>query len=225
MEKIESNLTVVLPTLNEEQTIGLVIDEIRSLPIKCQILVMDGHSTDETYNIAFSKNVLIVADTTKGKGDAIRRGFDLVKSPYMVMMDSDYTYPADAVLAAYKLLTAGYDAVVGFRHWKIKGSMTSTNSFGNKVLSLEASLLYGKRIKDVCSGLWGFRKEVLDKFCLRSKGFTLEAELFTKVVKYKCKLAQIPILYRPRPFGSTTKLKISDGFKIGWFLLEEKWRQ
>lgn len=225
MEKIESNLTIILPTLNEEQTIGSVIDEIRSLPVRCNILVVDGNSTDDTYNVAFHRNVMIVTEPTKGKGIAVRKGFQLASSSYVIMMDSDFTYPADVILATYKLLVAGYDAVVGFREWKIKGSMTSTNSFGNKVLSLLASILYGKRIKDVCSGMWGFRKEALDRFQLRSNGFTLEAELFIESMRQGCRMAQIPILYRARPHGSKAKLRVNDGFKIGWFLIEKKWMQ
>jgi dolichol-phosphate mannosyltransferase len=224
MENTESNLTIVLPTLNEEQTIGLVIDEIRSLPVLCDILVVDS-STDNTPNIALRKGVKVIRLSPLGKGYAMRIGFKEVSSPYVVMMDADLTYPADIITATLKLLMAGYDAVVGYRSWKQKDSMTSTNSFGNKVLSLLASILYRRRVKDVCSGMWSFRKEALDKFNLRSSGFTLEAELFTEVVRHKCKLAQIPILYRARPQGSKAKLKVSDGFKIGWFLIKSRWMQ
>ena len=85
-------------------------------------------------------------------------------------------------------------------------------------------MLYKKRIKDVCCGLWGFRKETLDKFYPRSEGFTLEAELFIEVIKHKCRMIQIPINYRSRQDGSKTKLKVWDGFKIGWFLIKRRFK-
>lgn len=219
-----SNLTVVLPAYNEEKSIGMVIDEIRSLPVQVDILVVDNASIDETYNIAVYKKVKVITEPFKGKGNTIRGGFGLVKTPYVVMMNSDYTYPAKYIMMVYGLLSVGYDAIVGYREGREQGSMSLLNSFGNKMLSLLASILYRKRVLDVCCGLWGFRKDILDKFYLDSKGFTLEAELFTQVVKHKCKMAQVPIGYRSRPQGSRAKLKVWDGFKIGWFLIKSRFK-
>ena len=220
--EMESSLTVILPTLNEEQTIGLVIDEIRSLPVRCDILVVDS-STDDTSDIATKKGVRVIRAFPLGKGHAMRIGFGEVATPYIIMMDSDFTYPAIYILPILKKLMGGYDAVVTYRKWKVSGSMTFTNAFGNKVLSKLASRLYGIEVRDVCSGMWGFRKEALDKFTLKSKGFTLEAELFSNMAEYK--LGQEPIVYRCRPYGSKAKLKVWDGFKIGWFLIKKKWKQ
>ena len=217
-----NELTVILPAYNEEKAIGKVIDEIRSLPVKCDILVVDNLSTDDTYNITFYKEVKVVVEPLKGKGNAIRTGFKLVKTPYVVMMNSDYTYPVKYIPFFYELLSKGYDVVVGYRYWRAKDSMSLANSFGNKALSLLASILYRKRIKDVCTGLWGFRREVLDKFKIESTGFTLEAELFTEVVKHECNLTQTPICYWSRQDGSKAKLRIWDGFKIGWFLIKRR---
>ena len=68
--------------------------------------------------------------------------------------------------------------------------------------------------------MWGFKTSILKSFDIQSKGFTLEAELFTNCVKGKYKLEQIPIGYRKRLDGSYAKLKIRDGFKIAWFLIK-----
>jgi len=219
------SLTVVLPAYKEEKTIGRVIDEIRSLPIKCDILVVYTPSPDNTYNAASCKGVEVAIQTERGKGNAIRFGFGLVKTPYVVMMDSDYTYPAGwIILIDLALRYYGYDIVICERKWRSPGSMPTLNLLGNKGLSILASLLFRKRVRDLCSGMWGFRKEVLDKFNLVSKGFTLEADLFVNAVRNKCSIAQIPSFYRPRPDGDKPKLKLSDGFKIGWFLIEGRFR-
>lgn len=225
MDKKEvSELTVILPSYNEEKAIGKVIDEIRSLPVKCDILVVDNNSTDDTYNIALYKEAKVVTAELQGKGNAMKKGFKLVNSPYVVMMNSDYTYPVGYIPLFYQLLSKEYDVVVGYRYWKQSNSMSLANFLGNKILSQLASVLYRKRIKDVCTGLWGFRKEVLNKFEIQSEGFTLEAELFTEVVRHECNLVQIPISYRARQDGSKAKLRIWDGFKIGWFLIKKRWK-
>lgn len=220
-----SNLTIVLPAYNEEASLGSVIDEIRALPMECDILVVDGNSQDDTYNVAVHKDVKVVTEPLRGKGQAIRKGFGLVSTPYIIMMDSDGTYPAEYIPETLHSLEMGNEVVIGHRRWKSKGSMSLINSLGNKFLSILASTLYGTKVKDVCSGLWGFRKDTLDKFHLSSNGFTLEAELFTKVVKHECQLDQIPIVYRPRFGGSNSKLRLSDGFRITWFLVKNRWKK
>ena len=220
------DLTVVLPAYNEEESLGLVIDEIKALPVQCHILVIDNNSTDDTYNVAISKGVKVVTEELLGKGNAMRKGFELASTPYVIMMNSDYTYPADNIIGIRALL-AEYDVVIGYRYVKEDGSMSLINSVGNKMLSLLASALYGIRVHDVCTGLWGFKKGTLDRIIPESEGFTLEAELFVRVAEFgdTCKLIQIPTSYRSRLNGSKAKLKVWDGFKIGWFLIKNRWRQ
>lgn len=161
-----------------------------------------------------------------GKGVAVRHAIrKLHKSidyKYLIMIDGDYTYPAFYIPYIVRCLHGGNDVVMGYRKDIEDGAMSPVNRSGNKMLSLLASILYGKRVYDVCTGMWGFRKEVIDKFKLTSKGFTFEADLFTNAVANKCRIKQIPINYRARPSGSTAKLKVSDGFKIGWFLLKKR---
>lgn len=220
-----NELTIILPAYNEEQAIGLVIDEIRSLPVHCNILVVDNGSTDSTSKVALSKKVRVVGELKKGKGNAMRTGFGLVDTPFVVMVNSDYTYPLEYIQTIYGLLKKGYyDVVIGCRQLKEKGSMSSANTLGNFLLSTLASTLYGHRIYDICSGMWGFRKEALEKFEITSTGFTLEADLFVNSLRSRCKVFQIPIGYRPRLNGSKPKLKIHDGLKIGWFLIKKRWK-
>jgi len=221
---MNNEVTVVLPAYNEEESIGGVIDEILALPVKCDILVVDNGSTDETYNIATYKDVKVITEPEKGKGSAIRKGFKLAKTPYVVMMNSDYTYPAVYIEdLLWRMKELEFDVVMGERLEKERNSMSPINSFGNKLLSYLASFLYGRSVSDVCTGLWGFRKTALDKFNLTSGGFTLEADLFVNSVRNDCLIDYLPISYRPRINGSKAKLRIKDGFKIGWFLVKNKW--
>lgn len=216
-----TDITVILPALNEEKSIGLVIDEIRSLPVRCNILVVDNGSTDGTQKVIRSKYVDVVYQSERGKGNAVRMGLRLIDTPYTIMMDSDYTYPARHIPRIVELLGGKYDVVMGYRDMS---SMFKLNRIANRALSKYASVLYNVRVLDLCTGMWGFRTETLKSFNLISKGFTLEADLFVNSLRHSRKMAQVPIGYRPRLDGSRAKIKVWDGARIGWFLLRHRWR-
>ena len=216
-------VTILLPAYNEEETIGRVIDEVREVMPYCQILVAYTPSSDETENIVVWKKVPMITVPSRGKGTAVDRGLKFIKTDYIIMLNSDFTYPAQYLAAIYQVLTKlGADVVLGYRAIKEKDSMSPLNSLGNWALSLLASVLYRKRVYDVCTGMWGFRTEALRKFQLTSQGFTLEADFFINSIRNKLKVEQIPIAYRKRLGTSRPKLKLQDGLKIGWFLVKRR---
>lgn len=218
------DLTIVLPTYNEEGTIGLVLEEILDKKWECKVLVINNRSTDKTREVALSYGGVEVIDENRpGKGNAILTGFSHVKTPFVAMINSDYTYPVEYISSIYGgLKYYNMDVMLGIRAIKEKGSMPFLNSLGNVALSAIASALYQKRVYDICTGMWGFKKSVLDSFVISSQGFTLEADLFSNAVLRHHKISQIPISYRKRPDGSEAKLKISDGVRIAWFLLKRR---
>jgi glycosyltransferase involved in cell wall biosynthesis len=216
---------VLIPTLNEEDGIGLTIDDVNEYAPDSKILVVDSYSEDKTRWIAYSKGAAIVNAPKGGKGLAIRYALsnpECTASPYLIMMDGDYTYPAQYIVPMIEQLENGADVVIGYRHDKEHGAMCKVHSFGNSCLSILASLLYGYRVKDLCSGMWGFRTEALKGFTITSKRFTLEADLFVNAIQTHCRLSQVPISYRARLSHSVAKLQVSDGFKIGWFLIKRR---
>ena len=218
--KSDPDLTILLPARNEAGAIGLLLDEIkRKVEVPHTVLVCNNGSTDETESIAVDKGARVIHASQKGKGNTVRAALLHVTTPYVVIIDADCTYPPAHANLVYESLWSHADVAIGCRTFKEKGSMSTINLIGNWLLSLLASVLYRKRVYDVCSGMWGFRKEVLDEFVLTSKGFTLEAELFINVASNGYRLHQVPIVYRKRADGTTTKLRVIDGFKIGWFLL------
>ena len=209
---------VVLPAYNEEKTVGKVIDEIRLLGLGYDILVVDNNSTDKTAEIAKARGVQYLFVKEQGKGCAISKGFKSV-SGTTVIMDSDYTYPAAYIPALVGSLKE-YDVVLGWRKYKDPGAMTSTNSIGNYLLTKLANLLYGTHIHDVCTGMWAFRD--VRPLVIESKGFTLEPEMLIQARRYGWKIGEVSIHYRARE--GTSKLNILDGFKIGAYLLRERFR-
>lgn len=217
-------VTVILPAYNEAEAIGQVIDEILEADYPVTILVGDNLSTDGTFEVARGKGVSVVKMNEKGKGGTVQALICLVDAPYLIMIDSDFTYPLGTynLMRLLSCLNGDSDVVMGYRASREKGSMSLTNQIGNRLLSLLASVLYGRWVRDLCTGMWAFKKESLDKFEIVSEGFTLEADLFTNAVRHHCKIEQIPISYRKRPGSSQAKLKVSDGFKIGWFLIKRR---
>lgn len=218
---MDKNLTVVLPAYNEEKTIGHVIDEIKALPFDCSIVVVDNASSDLTREIVREKGVRLLMEPMRGKGNAICTGFKavLANGGYIVMMDSDGTYPAFHIWRIAELLKI-HDVVIGWRVGKMPEAMTQINRVGNMMLTWLANHLYGTRIHDLCSGMWGFRAEVLRDLEINSGGFTLEAELFCEILRRGYRFCEEPIIYRKRE--GTTKLSIVDGLRIAEFLISRK---
>ncbi len=206
---------IIIPVLNEAATIIATINDVRSHVDNCDIVVVDSYSTDGTTELVHEAGIPIVQTPRGGKGLAVRRAFRQLlpecRHHIWIMMDGDYTYPGDGATAVRDALTTGrYDAVIGWRAQMDPGAMSWVNRVGNRALSQLASRLYGFPIRDLCSGMWGFTRHTVAKMNLISCGFTLEADLFSNVVRTRCRIGQVPISYRARPDGSKSKLKVMD---------------
>jgi dolichol-phosphate mannosyltransferase len=216
----ESDVTILLPAFNERESIGEVIKSIKKYGYS-NILVVDNLSEDDTYSQAKSNGASMAFEVKRGKGNAIKKGLSLINTPYIVMMDSDYTYPAKYINDIVELLE-DYDVVMAERHVRLDNSMSLTNLFGNRIISLLGSILFWYWTPDICTGMWGFKKGVLDKFNIQSTHFTLEADLFVNARVNKCRIARIPISYRARIGGSKSKLHVRNGIGIVWYLIKRR---
>lgn len=228
----QSKTVILLPALNEELAIGKVLEEIRG-EVKTPhfVVVVDNGSTDRTAEIAREMGATVLTVKVRGKGNGVRNGIAALLSEFcpvewdkLVMLDSDFTYPARYVDDVVTLLddwqyVKNCDVVIGVRTTREEKAMTRINVLGNKVLSGMTSAVYGVRVRDVCSGLWGFRREALEKFSLTSSGFALEVDFLANAWRTGCRIGQIEIEYRARLDGSKAKLKVKDGLRIGWYII------
>jgi len=203
-----NDVTVVIPTLNEREAIGLVLEELKREGY-VNILVVDGYSTDGTPDIAREKGALVVNQYGAGKAGAIKTALELVKTPYMLVMDGDYTYdPRDI-----KRLLAhapSYDEVIGAR--SNPQSMGWFHRLGNKIINQVFNLLLGAGLSDVCSGMYLIRTEALKGADLRSRGFDVEVEIAAHLCSYG-KVTEVPINYRRR-IGRRKLQTFRDGVQI-----------
>ena len=218
------DVSVVLPTRNEVQAIGKLIDEILALPYDKEVIVIDYKSTDGTREVVLSKGVTLIDEEIPGKGAALVRGFKEATGKYIVTLDADGTYLVEDVVRIVTALKLGYCAVLGWRRDKAKGAMFWVHRLGNYLLSLLASILYLYWVRDINTGMKGFRRLTLSQLNLTSKDFTIEADIFISLVKADYLPIERPISYEPRASGSFPKLSIWDGFKIGWFLIRRRFK-
>ncbi len=207
-------LIVLLPALNEAKSIGRVIKGVpitalRNLDVKTKIIVIDGHSTDKTREIAKSLGANVMLQKGKGKGAAFKTVLTELKNnppDVMVMLDADNTYDPDEIpQMILPILLGKSDVVMGSREEK-------THRTGNKLLSTAASLAFKHNIKDLCTGFWAFNEKAIRTLKIDADGFDLESDLFAKVNKAGLKLVGVPISYRRRI--GVSKLKIKDAFVI-----------
>ena len=228
----ERKIGVILPALDEAETIGSVID---SIPIELlvqrgyevDVTVVDGHSVDKTQEIAKAKGARVLVQRGHGKGDAIKSAFLDFKGDYLFMLDADATYPPQNIMDMLPLLEYEmYDVVLGsrFTGQMDPGAMNTLNFVGNKILTGLANFLYNRSntpITDLCTGMWGFNGDVLNHLDLQTTDFQVEAEIYAKCARSGFKIGEIPVRYMRRI--TPPKLNsLKDGTKIMWRLVREK---
>jgi dolichol-phosphate hexosyltransferase len=217
------SVSVLLPTLNEEESIGSTIKEVRAVIPDAEIVVIDGLSTDRTVEIAKSLGARILMEKRKGKAFAIKAAFMEIDSDFAVMIDADLTYPVGDIPKFLSLLK-DYDVVIGsrFKGRFEEGSMPVLNGLGNQMICLVATALYLKPVSDVCTGMWAFRKSAYKAIEITAHTFELECNLFAQSVKKGFRICEVPIVYARR--GGMSKVQLVDGVKDCLFLLKERFR-
>ena len=218
LKQENTQLLVVLATLNEEQGITPTIKELKNVLEDPEFLVIDGRSIDGTIERVKKLNIEIFEQMGKGKGDAIAQGirFADFSGKYVVLVDADFTYPAEFIPPMLRILDKRpwVGMVCGNRFnniYSIRG-MKSLYSLGNKILSFSHNFFNGISLVDPLTGLRVIRWEVLRRWHPRSLGFDIEVELNHFVKKQGYEIVEVPIGLRSR-LGEK-KLNILDGLAI-----------
>ncbi|MBN2109805.1 MAG: S-layer glycoprotein N-glycosyltransferase AglJ [Methanosarcinaceae archaeon] len=211
------DVCVLIPALNEEATIGKVIRDFRSEGFD-NILVIDGHSTDRTPEIAESEGARVVVQSGKGKGQAIQEAFEIIDSDYVVMVDGDGTNLAKDVHAVLApVLDGTADHVMGNRLVGYEeGAFTRLNLIGNKLINKMFGMAYGVWLDDILTGYRAFNKKAFKSFELKKLGFEVESEITIESVKKDLRIREVPTTYLARHSEGATKLNpLKDGWRIG----------
>jgi glycosyltransferase (TIGR04182 family) len=211
-----SDVCVLLPTLEEAETIGEVVDGFREAGFE-HVLVVDGHSTDGTRDIAREHGARVITQSGSGKGQAVREGIASIDREYVLMADGDGTYrPEDAGAMLEPLFEGRADHVVGNRFADMEeGAMTRLNTIGNRIINRLFAAVHGRDMEDILSGYRAFTRESFERFQLDAEGFGIETELAVECVRNGVATEVVPIRYERRPGGSETNLHpLKDGGRI-----------
>ena len=218
--------SVIIPTMNEEASIGMVIDEVRTAmgDRPYEVLVVDTSSKDRTREIAAEKGAIVIDEPRRGYGRAYKTGFEKASGEVIATLDADLTYPAADIPKLVDMLDAkGLDFITTNRFAQMeKGAMSAKHRLGNWVLSVSARLLFRIKLRDSQSGMWIFRRSILPRISLESDGMPMSEELKVESFK-KFRAAEVPITYRVR-VGEVKLSSWKDGLGNLRFLFHKRFR-
>jgi dolichol-phosphate mannosyltransferase len=212
-----ADVCVLIPTLDEAETIGDVIQGLHDLGLD-DVLVMDGGSSDDTREIARDLGARVETQTGSGKGQAVREAVArYVDADYVLMLDGDGTYhPEDAGAVLEPLLDGPYEHVVGNRFGDLRsGAMTRMHQFGNSLVNAAFRFIHGRDLADILSGYRAFTRASFERMNLAAEGFEIETEMAVECVKNDVPTTVVPVSYLPRPDESDANLRsFRDGARI-----------
>jgi glycosyltransferase involved in cell wall biosynthesis len=218
-------VSVVIPCLNEEASVGAVVDEawegIERTGRSGEVIVVDNGSTDRSAEIATAHGALVVPEARRGYGSAYLAGLASAHGDYIVMGDADGTYPLRDLGPFVDALEGGNDLVLGSR---FAGTIHSGampwhhRRVGNPLLTGMLNLLFGAKVSDAHCGMRAVRRDALGVLDLHSTGMEFASEMVFKAFRRKLRVSEIPIDYFPRT-GDSKLQSFSDAWRHVRFML------
>ena len=224
-----ATLTVVIPTYNEADTLEEVVARVRAVDIQTEIIIVDDASTDGSAEIAASLAAeadditFLHHDRNRGKGRALRTGFERARGDFVIVQDADLEYdPADYSNLLNPLLKDKADAVYGSRF------LTSSEHrvlyfrhyLGNRLLTLLSNLATDLNLTDMESCYKVFRRELLQSIVLEEDRFGFEPEITAKIAKAGARVYEVGISYHGRTYEQGKKIRPSDGLWALWCIIK-----
>jgi glycosyltransferase involved in cell wall biosynthesis len=218
-------VSIVIPTLNEAkgivETIAKIpLEELRRRGFDCEVIVVNGGSTDGTVEVAKSLGVKVVIEPRRGYGRAYKTGFTHAKGDIIVALDGDASYPSELIPKLIELLVdKELDFITTDRFASAPSSMKLLNRIGNLILSSTTRLLFKINLRDSQSGMWVFRRHLLRRVMPGSEGMPFSEEIKINAFHRTKRAAEVPIPYRER-VGARKLRMFRDGLMNLLYLLK-----
>ena len=211
-------IAVLIPCYNESKTIAKVVGDFRKQLPEAEIYVYDNNSTDNTADIARQAGAIVRYEQRQGKGNVVRRMLADIEADCYLLVDGDDTYPSDNAKEMCDIvLNEHYDMVIGDRlsSTYFQENKRPFHDYGNRFVRYAINQIFHSDIKDIMTGYRALSRHLVMSVPLLSEGFEIETELTINVLDNQLHIKQIPVEYRDRPIGSTSKLStFKDGIKI-----------
>lgn len=216
----EKELTIVIPCLNEAETLEVCLDKahrfFRAYDVAGQVIVADNGSTDGSQEIARNAGARVIEVEERGYGAALRAGIAAAETPYVAMADGDDSYDFMGLMPFVEKLREGYQLVMGNRFMGGigRGAMPKLHRWvGNPALSAAGRVLYGAPIGDFHCGMRAFRREAIVDLGLSSPGMEFASEMVVKSHLEGLKMTEVPTTLSPDGRSRAPHLR---SFRDGW---------
>ena len=214
----EPELSIVIPALNEEITIGQFVDwcmeGLRRAEVCGEVLIVDS-STDATVDIALSKGARVLKVPKRGLGRAYTDALPFVRGRYVLMGDADCTYDFRQIDSFVDSFRGGYEYVMGsrFRGYIEPGSMPPLHQyFGTPLTTWILNVLYASRFSDIHCGMRGITRDALTRMDLQSQSWEYASEMVLKSVRMNLRTTEVPVRFLKDQEG-----RFSHHKRSGWF--------
>lgn len=210
-------LSIIIPVYNEVSTIKKVIDSVNDTNFDKEIIVVDDGSTDgtrealEKFNNRFK---IIYHKKNMGKGAAIRSALEHITGDVVLFQDADLEYDPSEYIFLIEPIQKGFaDVVYGSR---LSGGRPQRmymfwHKLGNAFLTFLTNILYNTTLSDMETGYKVFKRDIIRNLNIKSKGFSVEAEITAKVLKKGCRVYEVPISYYGRSYAEGKKITWKQG--------------
>ena len=217
-------LSIIIPCYNEKNTIEKIVNQLNSLKIKKQIILVDDKSNDGTTQLIkrISKKLdrVIFHKKNLGKGGAIKSAKKFINGDYVVIQDADLEYDPKNLITMFNLMIKKkYDVLYGSR---VLGSNRYVNNenftslfrvFANHALTVFSNIVNKQKLTDAHTCYKMFKKEIFNKISLKENGFSFCPEINTKVSNLDIIIHEVPINYTGRSYDEGKKIVASDGIR------------
>ncbi len=219
-------VSLVIPAKDEARNVAWVL---RRLPAGVdEVILVDGHSTDDTVEVAraICDGIIVTQEKGPGKGAAMRTGMELATGDVIVLIDADGSMDPRE-LYRYVEAARDCDLVKGSRFNEHGGSddISALRRLGNRVLLGIVNVLYAAELTDLCYGYCAVRRSALPALALRADGFEIEAEMTARALRAGLRIAEVPSFEAPRRYGESHLRTMRDGWRVLRTLLVERFRR
>ncbi len=217
-ETLGARLSVVMPCYNEAATVAEMVKRVLASPHTAELVIVDDGSTDGTRELLDgfddSRVQILLQPENRGKGAAIRRGFEVASAEFVIVQDADLEYdPRDYDIVLEPLLNGSADVVYGsrFQSGRPRRVLYFWHSIGNRILTLLSNMFTDLNLTDMETCYKAFRTEVVQSLDLRENRFGIEPEITAKVAAGGWRIWEVGISYSGRTYAEGKKINWRDG--------------